>query len=182
MCLYVVQSMISDSVWSCPLRSNKPWALRCESGECHPSVCLGGTWHPGWASSGSPQEKVNWEQWLGSKLLHCTWWYHVETIWKRRVLVAIRCLAEYRLLPFSRTDTFGHFWTPWALGALQHPAYMSFASQVISQWIKRCYSIGAFDSLAAILCSGKAGWARRPGSVQEVSFLRLGLSIPSMKT
>ena len=48
-------------------------------------------------------------------------------------------IAEYRLLPFSRTDTFGHFWTPLTLGALQHPAYMSFASQVMSQWIKRCY-------------------------------------------
>ena len=166
MCLYVVQSMISDSFWSYPLRSNKPWALRCESGECHPSVCLGGTWHPGWASSGSPQEKVNWEQWLGAKLLHCTWWYHVETIWKRRVLVAIRCLAEYRLLPFSRTDTFGHFWTPWALV----PRFSGY--EPMNQAV--------FDSLAHILCSDKAGWARRPGSVQEVSFLRLGLSIPSM--
>ena len=45
--------------------------------------------------------------------------------------------------PFSRTDTFGHFWTPWALGALHkfHPAYMSLASQVMSQWIKHSYSL-----------------------------------------
>ena len=57
--------------------------------------------------------------------------------------MAIRCLAEYRLLPFSRTDTFGHFWTPWALGALHkfHPACMSLASQVMSQWSKRSYSL-----------------------------------------
>ena len=88
-----------------------------------------------------------------------------------RVLVAIRFLADYRLLPFSRTDTFGHFWTPWALGALHKfpPSYMS--PSLLRLW--------ANESNGAILCSGKAGWARRPGSVQEVSFLRLGLSIHS---
>ena len=61
--------------------------------------------------------------------------------------------------PFSRTDTFGHFWTPWTLGALHkfHSAYMSLASQVMSQWSKRCYFLQRQGRLGKTPRLGKRG-------------------------
>ena len=89
-------------------------------------------------------------------------------------------------------NTFGHFWTPWTLGALHkfHSAYMSLASQVMSQWIKHCYSIGVFDSLA-LQRQGRLGKTPRLGPRGQFSEARsfhsfnenvaLHIMLPSLK-
>ena len=90
-------------------------------------------------------------------------------------------------------NTFGHFWTPWTLGALHkfHSAYMSLASQVMSQWIKHCYSIGVFDSLA-LQRQGRLGKTPRLGPRGQFSEARsfhsfnenvaLHIMLPSLET
>ena len=85
-----------------------------------------------------------------------------------RVLVAMPFLLDFSLLPSSRTDTVGHFWAPWDTLSPRCP------SRIFTRTCPSLLRLRANESNAAIFCSGKAGWARRPGSVQaEVSFLRL---------
>ena len=86
--------------------------------------------------------------------------------------------------PFSRTDTFGHFWTPWALGALHkfHPAYMSLASQVTSQWSKRCYSLQRQGRLGKTPRLGQRGQLSEARSFHSFNAnVALHIMLPSLK-
>ena len=84
-----------------------------------------------------------------------------------RVLVAMPFLLDFRLLPSSRTDTVGHFWAPWNTLSPRCP------SRNFTRTCPLLLRLRANESNAAIFCSGKAGWARRPGTLRQEVFLFL---------
>ena len=100
-----------------------------------------------------------------------------------RVLVAIPLLADYRLLPFSRTvlATSGH---PEPLVPQSfYAAYMCLVSQVTSKWIKRCCFLQRQGRLGKTPRLGKRGQlseARRSFHSFNAN-VALHIMLPSLK-
>ena len=97
-----------------------------------------------------------------------------------RVKVAMRFplghSAEQKLL--------ATFWAPWALGALHkfHPAYMSLASQVMSQWIKHSYSLQRQGRLGKTPRLGQRGQLSEARSFHSINAnVALHIMLPSLK-